>query len=303
MLVSIITPTYNRCDPFRRAARSVLQQTYNPIEYIVVDDGSAVDTEAVIADLPFGHLQYIEHPQQRGVSVARNTGLKAATGEFALFLDSDDTLPLEAIETLVTRMRSAPDSCGGVFGRVAYYREGATTRIRDHYPDKIGYQDFRRKNYAGAFGGKLFRTAVFDDVGYIDPTFPSSEDFDFFLRMTQEGYHFECVNAITYHRFLHKGQISANSRDQVVGYDRVLEKHGDQLTARHAAERLYKTAHICATRGEMDEARARLRRCISVYPPSRPVYFAYLAAISIGAYDYLSRMHAGVHSVIRHPWI
>jgi glycosyltransferase involved in cell wall biosynthesis len=89
-LVSVIIPTYNRGDLIGRAIASVIAQTYQNLEIIVVDDASTEDIAQEIAHIDDPRLRYIHHETNLGGSAARNTGIKAAQGEFVAFLDSDD---------------------------------------------------------------------------------------------------------------------------------------------------------------------------------------------------------------------
>ena len=86
--ISVIIPTYNRAHFVREAIDSVLGQTYQDFEIIVVDDGSTDDTKTVLA-LYGNRIRYL-HQKHRGRSEARNTALKSAAGKFVAFLDSDD---------------------------------------------------------------------------------------------------------------------------------------------------------------------------------------------------------------------
>ena len=87
--VSVIIPAYNRADVLPRAIASVLNQTFTDYEIIVVDDGSTDNTGAV-AENTDGPLRVISHEFNRGAAAARNTGIKAASGAYVAFLDSDD---------------------------------------------------------------------------------------------------------------------------------------------------------------------------------------------------------------------
>jgi glycosyltransferase involved in cell wall biosynthesis len=88
MLVSVIIPTYNRTKTIERAVNSVLNQTWKKIEIIVVDDGSTDQTNETLK--AYGDKIRVIHQPNAGASAARNTGIKAATGEIISFLDSDD---------------------------------------------------------------------------------------------------------------------------------------------------------------------------------------------------------------------
>jgi glycosyltransferase involved in cell wall biosynthesis len=94
--ISVIIPTYNRADRVIEAVRCVLDQTFEPFEVIVIDDGSTDDTEQALASVR-ERIRYIKTPN-RGVSAARNRGILEATGEWIAFLDSDDAWHPEKLE-------------------------------------------------------------------------------------------------------------------------------------------------------------------------------------------------------------
>ena len=87
--VSVITPTYNRPELLEQAIRSMLAQTFGDFEMLVVDDGSQVSAQAVVEGFGDARVRYIRQ-RHAGRSAARNSGLKAARGEFIAFLDDDD---------------------------------------------------------------------------------------------------------------------------------------------------------------------------------------------------------------------
>ena len=91
-LVSVVIPTYNRADLISRAIASVCSQSYQNLEIIVVNDNSQDNTEEVVREIAQGdsRINYYRHSNNLGGSVARNTGIKKATGEYIAFLDSDD---------------------------------------------------------------------------------------------------------------------------------------------------------------------------------------------------------------------
>jgi glycosyltransferase involved in cell wall biosynthesis len=104
--VPIIIPVYNFESYIERCLLSALNQTYQNIEIILVDDcgqdNSMSVARRVAENHPNGHkIIFLKHEQNRGLSATRNTGINAATGDYVYFFDSDDEITLDCIETLV----------------------------------------------------------------------------------------------------------------------------------------------------------------------------------------------------------
>ena len=94
--ISIVIPTYNRCELLKRAINSVLNQTICSKEIIIVDNGSSDNTYGMISSL-FPKVTYI-YEKKRGVSIARNLGIKKSHSTWIAFLDSDDVWEPQKLE-------------------------------------------------------------------------------------------------------------------------------------------------------------------------------------------------------------
>lgn len=113
MKVSIIIPVYNVSKYLVRCLNSVVSQSYQDLECILVDDCGKDDSVKIANDFIINYqgpisFKLLHHDHNRGLSAARNTGIKAATGEFLYFLDSDDTIVHDAIETLLNLFEKYP---------------------------------------------------------------------------------------------------------------------------------------------------------------------------------------------------
>jgi len=139
MLVSTIIPTYNRAETIERAVNSVLNQTWKEMEVIVVDDGSTDETVEVLKK--YGDKIRVIRQKNGGPAAARNTGIKAATGEIIAFLDSDDSWMPAKIErqvNLLQRTASAGVVCCVCNARMMYSSGAVTTfQLARLHPEQV----------------------------------------------------------------------------------------------------------------------------------------------------------------------
>lgn len=159
-LVSIIIPAYNSEEHIARAMHSVLEQSYQTIELIVVNDGSTDQTKDIILEMKQAddRIKYFENVNS-GVSVARNIGLTHATGEYVGFVDADDYIDQEMIRLLVTKAEEYDcDLVSCTYERV--YPDKAipeNVRIKPGYYDEM---ELEQKIYPILFGNKYLETLL-----------------------------------------------------------------------------------------------------------------------------------------------
>jgi glycosyltransferase involved in cell wall biosynthesis len=177
--VSVVIPTYNRPDFLRTAVESVLDQTFENFECLVVDDGSE-EWEPMPED---PRLSVIHHDENRGVSAARNTGIRASSAPFIAFLDDDDRWRPEKLERQLEFFEEHP-SAHAVQPEAIWYRDGERIEQKDKHrkPDgDIFPRALERCLVSGS--GVMIRREVFDEVGTFDEELPACEDYDLWLRM------------------------------------------------------------------------------------------------------------------------
>jgi glycosyltransferase involved in cell wall biosynthesis len=166
------------------AIESVLAQSYQHFEIVVIDDGSDDNTEAVVRRYP--GVQYVRQ-EHGGVSAARNAGLRLSTGGYLVFLDADDRLLPNALLTGLRQLAAHPE-CAFVSGHCVMTgydglpldSDGQERVERDHY------RAFLRHNYVRSLGTVMFRRAVFEHVGSFDQQLIACEDYDLYLRITRD---------------------------------------------------------------------------------------------------------------------
>lgn len=191
-LVSVIVPTYNRAQIVVRALDSVLEQTWRPIELIVVNDGSPDDTAQVLEAARSRAIaagvapRFISKPNG-GAASARNAGLRAATGEYVAFLDDDDLWRPQKLERQLAAMRdSGADACccfvsrhGGRHKRSPASEE-ALLRGRDaaRFVSRAAYAHIT---------SIVFKAALCKAVGEFDESLRVYEDEEWKARLVHEA--------------------------------------------------------------------------------------------------------------------
>jgi glycosyltransferase involved in cell wall biosynthesis len=182
-LVSIVIPTYNHAHFLGEAIESALAQGSVATEIIVVDDGSTDDPAAVVSRYPGVRLI---RQKNAGLAAARNTGWRAASGAFVVFLDADDRLLPGAVEANLL-LHSANPGCAFVYGRYRLISADGTVR-KEPLLVPIGqdpFAGFLRGNAVGMHGTVMYRRECLEDSGGFDPALLACEDYDLYLRLSR----------------------------------------------------------------------------------------------------------------------
>ena len=174
MKVSLIIPIYNVSNYIERCLKSAFNQTYKNIEYILVDDASPDDSIIkawdIIDKYPNKDVKVTVHSQNKGLSAARNTGVRESTGEYIYFLDSDDALPLDAISVLISYVSAIkPDFVVGEFDIISpyksnYHKLNLSDGLLLNDNKSISNAFFSHKWYETACG-KLLKRELFFEKG------------------------------------------------------------------------------------------------------------------------------------------
>lgn len=205
-LISIIVPVYNVEKYLPRCLDSILLQTYSELEIILVDDGST-DLCGEICEayaLKDNRIKVI-HKENGGIGSARNAGLEVYSGEFIMFVDSDDYISADAVEVLYERMIS-DDSDMAIGKHIDVYEDGS---LNDSFcswmqDDVLSQKEFlarmgEKNYYPVANCMKLYRQTVFEGVVY--PNFTCGEDVWVFPQIVDKCKKISVVNKTLYFYF------------------------------------------------------------------------------------------------------
>jgi len=206
-LVSVIVPCYKHAHYLHEALDSVLQQTYDNIETIVIDDGSP-DRVKDVTDR-YSHVKYYRQ-QNMGLAGARNAGFQLSLGEFIIFLDADDRLLSSGIETNLSWLhRHAEYRC--VAGQCVLI-DSYGNRMKAApapLPSQADYESFLRKNLIWNPAEMLYRRELLLEIGGFDPTINATADWDLYLRIARTSRIGTHNTAIVEYR-LHNNNMSGH---------------------------------------------------------------------------------------------
>jgi glycosyltransferase involved in cell wall biosynthesis len=202
-LVSVIIPVYNGERYLVEAVESVQQQGYQPLEIIIVDDGST-DSTASIATSFQGDVRYVHQPNG-GPAAARNRGLKLARGDVIAFLDADDLWAPNKLSVQVDCLLKHPH-IGYTLARRRDFLEPGTDR-----PSWLR-KELLLKDHVGFLPTLVARRRVFEQVGVFDPRYRIGEDVDWFARAKDAGIPMMVVPEILLYRRVHSSNLGYQAR-------------------------------------------------------------------------------------------
>lgn len=261
---SIIIPTYNRKLILKRAIESVLEQSINDFEIIVVDDGSTDDTSELMNT--FSGVKY-QYQENKGVSAARNTGAKLAVGEWLLFLDSDDVLFPDALENFQDAVENGNFHI--IMSGVKIIADSVVikTPILGQYVPPI----------PGTF---LIRRILFLEAKGYDEYLKFSENTELLHRLSLGKGKIKnlLIPTIKYFPNPTARKYKYHLENKIYSLKRILEKHDDSLTDRVKYLYLRIIGVSCLRIGDFNLARKSFLKAIRLKPASFSTWIRLLVA-------------------------
>ena len=278
-LVSIVIPTFNRRHYVTEAIDSALNQTHARCQVIVVDDGSR-DGTADFLRQQYGERIVLVEQANQGPGIARNSGIKAASGEFIQFLDADDQLHSQKIEIGLDVFRRRPD-VSVVYTHFQFVAPDGETPVStppfEQYTDDVFCELLKQTGCRILTSSSMIRADALRTVGgFADDTdFRSAEDWDLFLRLARR-YRFHGIDRRLVYRRMHDSMISDDRlygalgrlktvlNAQQYGWEQCLDaaEFDRKLAARHHVYALYTWQA-----GNAKSAREHFLRAAALYRP------------------------------------
>jgi len=199
-VVSVIVPTYNRPDMLKDAINSILAQSYQDFEIVVVND-CGQDVEATISEMNKGanKIVYIKHSCNKGLAAARNTGIKLARGKYIAYLDDDDIFYPDHLETLVNSLEQNHYHVAYTDAYRAHqvYQDGSYKIIGRDIPYSFDFsKDILLIQNISPVNCFMNTKQCLEEVGLFDDNFHAHEDWELWIRLSRK-YDFMHIKKVT----------------------------------------------------------------------------------------------------------
>lgn len=294
---SVVVPAYNSAGFIRATLGSVLNQTLENFEIIVVDDGSSDGTADIVRSL--GRQIRVIKQSNQGIAVARNVGVENSHGEWVAFIDHDDLWHPQKLAVQAEIIEGKSD-CGVVFGEFKRWHSG-TPPV---FPDQDLAANEISQELSGFILPKLietnwvllstaaFRRDVFETIGYFDPEMPPADDWDFVLRAAEVFNFIKLSQTLALYR-VHSGQTSLKLTPSNVEYDlrekflaRLDEIGGDKPDMLEIKRRQYHALFnyglALYKHGHYNRARSSFNRAFRLDPSSKKAVYYLIASVLKG---------------------
>jgi len=292
--VSVVIPAYNRAATIRPAIESVLRQTWEDFELIVVDDGSQDATMEMVRAISDPRLRLMANPRNMGAAGARNTGIRAARGDWVAFQDSDDEWLPRKLEKQMARLQAEGAAHVGAYCgllTLGGLDDRADDRLRLRYVPDPEITRAEGDILEPLLHGNLISTQTLVarrelilELGCFDEATTPIEDWDFVIRLAQRGSIAFVDEPLVQQRFS-PNSITRNTARRLQSHVRVVEKNLP-LLARHPAQlacQYYAIAGGHRAAGDLAAARSYLARARKANPRNLRVWImsAYVAALGV----------------------
>lgn len=221
ILVSVVMPTYNDAEYLRQAIDSILSQTYSHFEFIIVNDGSTDNTEAIISTYTDLRIRYYANDTNRGNAYTRNVGMSKAHGKYIAIMDSDDISMPDRLQVQVKYLEKHEDI--DILGGAVEFFDGKTTFVKRFAVTPDYTKSFLFFKNAMFQPSVMLRRDSWEKHGLTyDPSRENMEDFDLWFRAAMAGARLSSLDKVLLRYRVSESQLSHPSN--LEGRNRMLKE-------------------------------------------------------------------------------
>ncbi len=267
--VSVVIPTYNREQLIARSVKSVLSQTYQNFEIIIVDDASTDNTKKVVNSLNDGRIKYVRHDKNKGEAAARNTGIKLARGEYIASHDSDDEWLPEKLEKQIKAFEDCSPEVGVVYTGFWKEENGKKTYIPFSWVNQKNgdiHEELLKGNFIGS-PVAVIKKECFTGTGLFDERLRNLVDWEMWIRISKR-YHFICIDEPLVVAHYDSGNVSDNPNSLINALELILEKNHDEFKNKKKLLARYwiNIGNLLVANGEAKKGRRYIFDALRLYP-------------------------------------
>lgn len=273
--ISVVIPTHDRAEVLPHALDSVLQQTLQPAEVVVVDDGADDDTAAVVG--AYGdHVRYVRLPTRSGAQAARNRGIREASGDWIAFQDSDDTWLPDKLERQVALLAERD------FEPWTVVHGPGREPMRGLLENEEDALDALLRRPATLFPALLVSRSALERIGGLDEQVPAFHEWETSIRLAHFCRFVAPEQPVVVWTRTEANALSNSHLLHIRGYQYVIDKFRDEILER-CGEDAWR-AHIRRqVRNALEfELWDEARRLLELTPKREPRYWAYAFCARLG---------------------
>ena len=230
-LISIIIPTCNRADLLKYAIESILYQTYEKMEIIVIDDASSCDNLTVINNFN-APIVYHRFKTNQGGNVCRNKGVELASSEYIAFLDDDDTWSSKKLEKQYKLMIRNNIDLSYTGKNIITVNKELTERYSFNEPNYINLKkSIMLRNFIGTTSSIMLKKDKFLDIGGFNTSLPALQDYEFYIRFIYNDFSVLGIDESLVNYFIYKKNttISKSMKKKLIAIKIILYENYDKV--------------------------------------------------------------------------
>jgi glycosyltransferase involved in cell wall biosynthesis len=241
---TVIIPLYNKENYVENTLKSILKQSFTDFEIIIVNDCSTDKSVAKITPFLSDKIQLIHHKTNKGLSAARNTGIKNASANYITFLDADDLWKPNFLETIHNLINKFPEAkifatnYEEIYGSKIVFPKNGTENLSKNSSQIINFFKYNLQQGIYNHGSVCFHKTVYKTVGFYDETIDFAEDIDFNIRANSKfklaysntiemSYLMQSENQLTLTSILNKRLPDFDQYETLANENKSLKKYLD----------------------------------------------------------------------------
>jgi len=300
--VSVIIPTYNRAGFLRTAIISVLNQSFQDFEIIVVDDASTDNTPEVVTHFGDERIKYIRNNTSKGAAGSRNVAIMSSTCTYIAFLDDDDEwLPKKLQMQISILEKSSIDIVGIHTGIIQIEKVGR--KIFSQEIVENGEDPFE-SNYITT-SSVLLRRSCFERVGLFDENMPTGSDYDMWIRILTK-FRFEYIDEPLVKYYIHGAGLTDDYGKKIEGMEMLQKKYGEMFSLhnRHYSDQHFHLGLYYCYNGNIRKGRKAYLKAIWFFPYKLQYYFYFCLSLT-GANNFkkLRKTKEKIANFLKERWM